>query len=267
VSLAVLRPLAFGELLDRSFGLYRKLFAPLLIVSVATNAIPQLLGLVGTMRGGWLGAPVLTIVSALLGIVGGSVATAASTLLVAGYLLGRPVDMGQAFARSAAKTLPLILTSICFILVVALGMIALIVPGVIAACGLILAFTALTVEELGPIDALGRSWELTKGFKGRMFGLMAVFSGILYLLMIGSSVIVGIALAAFGNGLDTSAALAAGQVPTLVVAIAVGSALVQVVVNPVLYCLLVTTYYDLRVRKEGFDLELLATTMEQPAPR
>jgi hypothetical protein len=55
VSLAVLRPLAFGELLDRSFGLYRKLFAPLLIVSVATNAIPQLLDWSGPCGAGGSG--------------------------------------------------------------------------------------------------------------------------------------------------------------------------------------------------------------------
>ena len=58
--------------------------------------------------------------------------------------------------------------------------------------------------------------------------------------------------------------LAAGQVPTLVIAVAAASAVVQVVVNPVLSCLLVTAYSDLRVRKEGFDLEVLASTL-QPA--
>jgi hypothetical protein len=267
VSHADLRPLAFGEVLDRSFALYRKLFAPLLIVSLVSNAIPQLLGLLGTMQGGWIGAPGLTIASAVLGIIGGSVATAASTLLVAGYFLDRPVDLAQAFSGATAKIVPIILASILFMLVIVLGLVALVVPGMIATSGLILAFTAITVEGLGPVDALGRSWELTKGFKGRMFGLLAVFFAILYILMIGSSIILGIVLAAFGGELDTGAQLAAGQVPTFMVAIAAGTAVVQVVVNPVLYCLLVTAYYDLRVRKEGFDLELLATTMEQPATR
>lgn len=265
MSLAALRPLAFGEVLDRSFALYRKLFAPLLIVSVVTNAIPQLLSLVGTMRGGWQGAPGLTIAASLLAIVGGSVATAASTLLVAGYLLDRPVDLAEAFSGATSRIVPIILASMLFMLVVALGLIALVVPGAIAASGLILAFTALTVEGLGPVDALGRSWELTKEYKGRMFGLMAVFFAILYILMIGASVIIGILMAAFGGEFDVTSRMAAGEVPTLVVAIAAATALIQVVVNPVLYCLLVTAYYDLRVRKEGFDLEHLASAIERPA--
>ena len=47
------------------------------------------------------------------------------------------------------------------------------------------------------------------------------------------------------------------------IGLAVGG-LVQMFIYPVLYCVLTVTYYDLRVRKEGFDLELLASSL-QPA--
>ncbi|MEZ0333151.1 MAG: hypothetical protein ACAI18_04020, partial [Gemmatimonadales bacterium] len=40
--------------------------------------------------------------------------------------------------------------------------------------------------------------------------------------------------------------------------------LVQLLVYPLFYCVLTVAYYDLRVRKEGFDLEVLASTL-QPA--
>jgi hypothetical protein len=39
---------------------------------------------------------------------------------------------------------------------------------------------------------------------------------------------------------------------------------VQMFVYPMLYCVLTIAYYDLRVRKEGFDLEVLASSL-QPA--
>jgi hypothetical protein len=38
----------------------------------------------------------------------------------------------------------------------------------------------------------------------------------------------------------------------------------QLVFTPLVNCALTVTYYDQRVRKEGFDLEVLATTL-QPA--
>ncbi len=37
--------------------------------------------------------------------------------------------------------------------------------------------------------------------------------------------------------------------------------LVQIFIYPLFYCVLTITYYDLRVRKEGFDLELLASQL------
>jgi hypothetical protein len=37
---------------------------------------------------------------------------------------------------------------------------------------------------------------------------------------------------------------------------------VQLFIYPLFYCVLTVTYYDLRVRKEGFDLELLASSLQ-----
>ena len=39
---------------------------------------------------------------------------------------------------------------------------------------------------------------------------------------------------------------------------------VQLFLYPLFYCVLTVAYYDLRVRKEGFDLEMLAASL-QPA--
>ena len=46
-----------------------------------------------------------------------------------------------------------------------------------------------------------------------------------------------------------------------VVALAIGG-VVQLFIYPLFYCVLTVTYYDLRVRKEGFDLELLASSLQ-----
>jgi hypothetical protein len=47
--------------------------------------------------------------------------------------------------------------------------------------------------------------------------------------------------------------------------IILGLALIlQVLISPFVYCTVTVAYYDLRVRKEGFDLEILAARL-QPA--
>jgi hypothetical protein len=45
------------------------------------------------------------------------------------------------------------------------------------------------------------------------------------------------------------------------VALAIGG-VIQLFIYPLFYCVLTVAYYDLRVRKEGFDLELLASSLQ-----
>lgn len=268
MSLAVLRPLAFGEVLDQSFGLYRKLFAPLMIISLVANALPALLSIVGSMLGNQsAGGMSLAIVAMILSVVGAAVGTGASTFLVSDFLLSRPADVNDSLRRAWPRTGALVSCSILFGFVVMLGFVALVVPGFIALAGLSLAFTAVTVEGLTGSDSLGRSWELTKGFKWKVLGLLCVFGAIFYGLVIGSSFMIGLAVDATGGNVQADAAAANGGASTFMLLITVVTSLIRIVIYPVLYCIVVTVYYDLRVRKEGFDLELLATTMEQPAAR
>ena len=39
----------------------------------------------------------------------------------------------------------------------------------------------------------------------------------------------------------------------------VAASLIQLLIYPLFYCVLTVAYYDLRVRKEAFDLEVLAS--------
>ena len=58
-----------------------------------------------------------------------------------------------------------------------IGLLLFIVPGIIFALGMQMVFYAVVIEELGPIDALRRSWELTDGNKLNIFVIVLV-SGI-----------------------------------------------------------------------------------------
>jgi len=82
-------------------------------------------------------------------------------------------------------------------IIVGLGFIAFVVPGVILALGL--AFVPYLVIErgLGPIDAMKESWRVTKGYKGQI--------GLLALALIG---IIMLGLLALGIGVFVAAPIA-----------------------------------------------------------
>ena len=98
--LPVLRPLSLGEVLDTSFGLVRRLFVPLIIVSVATQTIPLALGVFVQSAGGVVAQPALWALSVGLAVVLGAIGTAASTFLIAETYLGSSLTPQEAFLRS-----------------------------------------------------------------------------------------------------------------------------------------------------------------------
>src|SRR5204863_7228288 len=110
--------------------------------------------------------------------------------------------------------------------------------------GLSVAVQAAVLEPLpGGTDGLCRSWALTKGFRWRAFGLYVVVIVLLSLFLIGFGVIAG---------------LAAALLPVLFVPALIGVGLIFLFFYPFSSCVFTLFYYDLRVRKEAFDLELLS---------
>ncbi|MBW8772053.1 MAG: hypothetical protein JF590_01970 [Gemmatimonadetes bacterium] len=269
MALAVLRPLAFGEVLDQAFGLYRRCFVPLLMISLACSGLPALLNLAAQARGGAvtgdLSTAGLSIVALVLSVFGSALANCASTFVVSEQYLGRALEPGEALRRAWPRTGSIISTTLTVGLLTGLGFILLIVPGVIAAAGFSLAVTAAALEGLSSEEARKRSWELTRDFRAHMLGLMMVYGIVLWILVAGFGVVTVILSAAGGTKDPAALAAAATSAPVLITS-ALG-AIVTLAVNPILYCILIVAYYDLRVRKEAFDLDLLATTMEQSAVR
>jgi hypothetical protein len=106
-----------------------------------------------------------------------------------------------------------------------------------------------------PTGALGRSWR-SPGIAVAMLGLLVTPIILLYIPLVSLSGIAAVVLPM--SDLTAPRGGGAGLV-------AVGLAgVVQLLIYPLFYCVLTVAYYDLRVRKEGFDLEVLASTL-QPA--
>ena len=105
--------------------------------------------------------------------------------------------------------------------------------------------TPVVVLESLPsaFDSFGRSWELTREAKRRVFGLVAV--GILIASVLPSLVLqaLGALILQFTPG---------GLLPWTIV-----SSALPVALAPIVPCIVTLAYYDLRVRREGLDLQLL----------
>ena len=247
MSAPILRPLSLGEVLDVSFGLYRSRFAPLLVVSVVCQLLPSLLR-VYYGSGSLFQNPPLLLVYYTLAIVLSAVGVAASTFIVSDAYLGRETSASAALGQAVSKIGRIVLVSMVSSLLIGIGFILLIVPGFVLLSGLILS-TVVTVLEMpeNSTQAMGRSWELTKGFRGKVL-LTMICVGLMFMVpTITVSVIWGILGASTGR--------------VMVIGTEVLTSLLTILINPFFYVVLTVLYYDLRVRKEGFDLELLATQM------
>ena len=108
------------------------------------------------------------------------------------------------------------------------------------------------MEGLRGRKALGRSRRLVKGFWWRTFALVVLGS------LLAS--IVGLAL---GGALGALTFAAEGDV-AMVAANLLATVVAGVVTTPFIAAMTIVLYIDLRVRKEGFDLALLAERFGEP---
>lgn len=290
--MADLRPMEFGEILDGALSLFRRHFGLFLKLSLAVMWLPIALGVYWRVRflglsaanpeqaaallqGEVLSFSLWALAWALIYGAGMLLLTAGSIRIIADSYLGREPQFGDALGFGVGKIVPLFL--------VGLGKsLLLILIGVL--CGVVIAVTAAAGKALGPgvvilgvfaevvatvwlvlyvatgymvttptvvletlpssFDSFGRSWELTRGARGRVFGL----------------VFVGTLIAGFLPQLVLSAVggLVTELLPSFVLPWTIVAAALPIVLTPIVPCILTLAYYDLRVRREGFDLQLLS---------
>lgn len=284
-----------GEILDGSFNIYRRHFGLFMRLSLIIVWLPTALAVYLSVR--FAGTP-LAFLSVLeqhplssfgMGLVFLIIWISSSLLLKAGTIriisdsyLGQEPELGSALRFGVAKIVPLLLVALSKGLLIALigvfgalgmGLVMvvgrlmgpaigglLVAVGVVGLCWLVVWIACgygtttpiVVLEELSSsFDAFGRSWELTRGLRGKVFGTMFVAWLIGYFMP--QMVISGISsfLSAEGN-------------PSLQTLFVVLASLIGIVLAPILPCALTLLYYDLRVRREAFDLQILS---EQLGPR
>jgi hypothetical protein len=265
-----LRPLSLGEILDRTFSLYRKNF----LLFAGITAIPQLLILAlqlaaalftptrtvgtrvpveqlqaspasGLMAFGIVGL----IVAMIVYLVAYLFAQGGTVFAVSELYLGRKTTIGAALGRMRGQLGSLFGVILLNGLAVMGAFILLIIPGIYVACRLITCVPAALLEDLGPRSSLERSFSLTKDYAGRSF--------VIYLLYF---VLVYAAAFLFTFPFGVAIGLSARNPEAMRMWFAfshVGEFIAGVLVSPILTIATAVFYYDLRVRKEAFDLQFM----------
>ena len=170
--------------------------------------------------------------------------------------LGRDPDWRESLRFALRRTPVLIGVSFLYFLAVMVGFLLLIVPGVWLSIAFALAFPAALVERLGPVAALRRSQRLVRGRWWATFG--ALLLGILLATVL-SSIAQALVAIPLVIAVDESSVLA------LVISSLAG-AIGYVIATPFQAAIVALAYFDLRVRKEGLDLELVAERLGTTIP-
>jgi hypothetical protein len=262
-----LRPLSIGDILDRTFVLYRRYF-PLFL---GITAIPQVLLLAWNLaRTLAVSAPALTVafgagnlaltfVGLILTLIAYLFAQGGSVLAVSELYLGRPTSIGTSLKRVWNDFGPLFGVIMLNGLVVGFGYLLLLIPGIYLTCRLLVCVPAALIENRGPRESLGRAFDLTRDNAGRAFVVVLLSVVLTYAataLFVIPFTIATLTAAHDPNKLRLYAALT--QISTTVAGI---------LVTPVALIATSIFYYDLRVRKEGFDLEFMMNPEADRAPR
>ena len=238
-----LRPLSFGELLDGALVLLRRHFGLVLSIAVVCEGIPTAMDVYIDLTGGASLNSGLSLLDRLLTLVGSVLVTGATVRVVSEAYLGRSPLFGDAMGFAGSRFGAILGANIMSGILTFLATLALVIPGIVVACGYSVAAEAAALESGSSSDALRRSWELTKGFRWKALGLGVVSIGLILVVYVGAGVLGGI-LGGVMGGLD--------------MVLAVLGACVSLLIYPVISCVFTVFYYDLRVRKEGFDLEMLS---------
>jgi hypothetical protein len=271
-----LRPLSLGEILDRTFTLYRSHF--LLFFGIA--AIPQVLVLAlqlgqlvrgsnavtpGTpgappiIRPGLAGASIVVgLVTVIVVLLAYLLSQGATVSAVSELYLGRTPAIGESFRKVRSDLGILFGVAVLNGLVVAVGFILLVIPGIYLTCRLMTAVPAAVLENLGPRSSLERSMALTKDSAGRAFAIFLLYIALLMAFAFLIQVPAAIGLVAVrGNP---------AMFRLMQALMNVTNALGTTLITPVFTISASVFYFDLRVRKEAFDLQMMMNPGGSIAP-
>ncbi|MFO7834598.1 MAG: hypothetical protein R6V31_11260 [Halohasta sp.] len=167
---------ASGVVLVVSMLLYQFAMVGAVNTLVANSLPPEVASEASAAGGIGVTFPVSTPVAAAITAI--AVLFGAAVFFVATRLLARElsslgsVPLSLVSRRFGWAFLSTLAVSLVLSIVIPIGLVMLLVPGIFLAVSFQFAIFAVGVEDCGPIAALKRSWELATGNRWRLFGLL-----------------------------------------------------------------------------------------------
>lgn len=258
-SLPLLRPLSIGEILDRALRLYRSQFV--LLISIPLVALVPVMGLQVVSQLIWHTTQLIDLLqNAFVQLL----VSSALVVAISQAYLTRPPTVGEAYQAAVQRYASAWGSS--FLMGLAIGL-----PTALLACGVIalaqdagiwlvilfvlpyafflgtrwsLMLPGILLEHLGAQSGLGRSWALTEGAFWKVFGTSFLAGLLIIVLATVPQLAIAYGLEMFVTNMDI-----VSLVETVLAQVSL------IFTMPVSVGVTVVLYYDLRVRKEGFDLE------------
>ncbi len=264
-----LRPLGVAEIVDVALKVYLKhalgLFKLVAIVVVPVQLVQLLFTLSIAPATGSEATDATTLAGFIFGgllvglltFVATTLATGACFKAVTDAYLGDQPDTSESLRFARGRLGSLMLVSFLGALLTFLGFLLFVLPGIYLWIAFSVAAPVLLFEGVKGTGALGRSRRLVQGRWWPVFGtlllgfiLAAVVGGII------TAILTGVLALGGGSG-DFVEALVG----------AVAGSVAAIITTPFQAALIAILFFDLKVRKEGFDVTLLAEGMGTSAPR
>jgi hypothetical protein len=259
MSLMPTAPRSIGGVLDDAIRLYRKTLMPcfpLLLIGVVVTTAPAVwltflmqpfaaaadpTAVFAVFKSPTVWLVYLAIILAFTAIYGALIHQ------IDAIARGQRLALGEACALSLKRLPTLFGVTILLGLMIVVGLILLVIPGIWLWGVFQLAFAAAVVERTGISESFGVSRRLVRGNWWRANVTIFVAVAILVVVMMVIGMIAGVVMVVTGGAEAT---------------LSTGAQVIQQIVSGVLNlftlsffpCVLLSVYYDLKLRKEGADL-------------
>lgn len=267
-----LRPLRIGEMLDASIKIYTsnlrvligltavvivpfQVLTGLVLLSIIPSStdLPNGFSALGNQSTVASDAAAHTGATAVLdigGLIAGALVTGACVKAVSDAYLDQPTDIRTSLGFVARRLHSLLWVEVLFLAGSVAALFLLVVPGIYL-WGLWIVHTpALLVERRKGRRALGRSRELVRGHWWHAWTTVLVATVMVTVI---AGILQGVLL---GIVFTTSDSVVVG-----VVLVTLAQTVAALIVRPFQAAVVTVVYYDLRVRREGYDVELLAAQL------
>jgi hypothetical protein len=235
-----LKAYGLSETIGKSFSLYLSNFIPFLIFSIFTHIPSILITLLNlfSFNSSSLINYISNIFIASIAMMFSSILIGPISLIVSDKINEKKNGFKDILYNTYYILFPLIGLSFLSGIIFFLGMIVLIIPGYILFLCLCLAPSILSIEKKGIIDSMKRSWEITKGYKGKLF------KGYLIISLINIMIVLPITIFLYK---DPGKKLLLNSLTYAI----------SIIIQPLISCYFIVMYYNIIIKKEGYNIEHL----------